>query len=178
MVKYCVVKNEPTYETERLILRPTTVDDAAFVYEVMNTEGWLKFIGDRNVKSHEDAAAYIKAKMRPQQERLGYSNNTVIRKSDGVKIGSCGIYDREGLEGVDIGFAFLPQYGGKGYAFEAANKVKELAFGKFGLSIISGITVKENIKSQRLLEKLGLKFIKMINLPDDPVELMFYQINK
>lgn len=172
------MKNEPTYETERLIIRPTTVEDAVFIQAVMNTEGWLKFIGDRNVKTETAAVEYIKARMRPQQERLGYSNNTVIRKSDGAKIGSCGLYDREGLEGVDIGFAFLPQYGGQGYAFEAASKVKELAFGKFGLSIISGITVKENIKSQRLLEKLGLKFIKMIQLPNDNEELMFYQITK
>lgn len=172
------MKNDPTYETKRLIIRPTTVEDAAFIQAVMNTEGWLKFIGDRNVKTQEAAVEYIKAKMRPQQERLGYSNNTVIRKSDGGKIGSCGLYDREGLEGVDIGFAFLPEYGGQGYALEAANKVKELAFGKFGLSIISGITVKENIKSQRLLEKLGLKFIKMIQLPNDDEELMFYQIRK
>jgi len=81
------VKNDPTYETERLIIRPTTTADAAFIYEVMNTEGWLKHIGDRGIKTEEDAKNYILEKMRPQQERLGYSNHTVIRKSDGVKIG-------------------------------------------------------------------------------------------
>ncbi len=168
--------NDPTYETERLIIRPTTVDDAPFIREVMNTEGWLKNIGDRKVYTNEDAVNYIKEKMRPQQERLGYSNNTVIRKSDLTKMGSCGLYDREGLEGVDIGFAFLPEYGGQGYAFEAANKIKELAFGPFGLSIISGITIEANIPSRKLLEKLGLKFIKYMHLPNDPEELMFYQI--
>ena len=172
------ISKDPTYETERLIIRPTTVEDAAFVYEVMNTEGWLKYIGDRGIKTIEDAAEYIKIKMRPQQERLGYSNNTVIRKSDGAKMGSCGLYDREGLEGVDIGFAFLPEYGGQGYAFEAANKIKELAFGPFDLSIISGITIEANMPSRKLLEKLGLQFIKKFYLPNDPEELMFYQIRK
>ena len=166
------ISNDPTYETERLIIRPTTTADAAFIYEVMNTEGWLKHIGDRGIKTEEDAKNYILEKMRPQQERLGYSNHTVIRKSDGVKIGSCGLYDREGLEGVDIGFAFLPQYGKKGYAFEAATKIKELALNEFG----NAITTPANKKSQKLLEKLGLQFVKLINLPNDPTDLMFYQL--
>ena len=171
-----MVKKDPTYETERLIIRPTTTADAAFIYEVMNTEGWLKHIGDRGIKTEEDAKNYILEKMRPQQERLGYSNNTVIRKSDGVKMGSCGLYDREGLEGVDIGFAFLPQYGKKGYAFEAATKIKELALKEFGLTQINAITTPANKKSQKLLEKLGLQFVKLIHLPNDDTELMFYQL--
>lgn len=170
------ITKDPTYETERLIIRPTTIADAAFIWEVMNTEGWLKYIGDRGVKTVDDAKNYILDKMRPQQERLGYSNNTVIRKSDGAKIGSCGLYDREGLEGVDIGFAFLPQYGKQGYAFEAAIKIKELALYEFGLAQINAITVPANVNSQKLLEKLGLQFVKMIQLPNDSEELMFYQL--
>jgi len=170
------VKNIPTYKTERLIIRPTTTADAAFVYEVMNSKGWLEFIGDRGIKTIEDAKNYILEKMRPQQERLGYSNNTVIRKSDGVKMGSCGLYDREGLEGVDIGFSFLPEYGKQGYALESALKVKELALTEFGLTQINAITTVANINSQKLLKKLGLRFVKMIRLPNDEEELMFYQL--
>ena len=170
------ITTDPTYETERLIIRPTTVEDAPFIYEVMNSEGWLKYIGDRGIKTVADAAEYIKVKMRPQQERLGFSNHTVIRKSDGVKIGSCGLYDREGLEGVDIGFAFLPQYGKKGYAFESAIKIKALALNEFGLTQINAITTPANVSSQKLLEKLGLRFVKLINLPNDPEDLMFYQL--
>lgn len=172
------MKNEPTYETERLLLRPTTVEDAPFILELMNSPAWIANIGDRGVRTVEDAEQYIQTKMRPQLEHLGYSNNTVIRKSDGAKMGSCGVYDREGLEGVDIGFSFLPDYWGKGYAYEAAHKMKELAFGEFGLSVINGITIEANLPSRRLLEKLGLKLIKMIQLPNDPEELMFYQIKK
>lgn len=170
------MKNNPTYETERLIIRPTQIEDAAFILALMNTEDWLKNIGDRGVRTLEDAENYIKEKMLPQLERLGYSNNTVIRKSDGVKMGSCGLYDREGLEGVDIGFSFLPAYYKQGYAQESALKVKELAIKEFGLTQISAITTKTNYPSQKLIEKLGLKFIKYINLPNDSEELMFYQL--
>ena len=94
--------------TERLVLKPTTLEDAAFILELLNSPKWLKFIGDRNVKSIAEAEAYIKERMLPQFERLGFTNNVVIRKADGKKIGACGLYDRDGLEGIDIGFAFLP----------------------------------------------------------------------
>lgn len=102
-------------ETERLRLRSTSEEDADFVYRLLNSPQWLKYIGDRKVYSIEDARGYIQKKMLPQLERLGHSNFTVIRKSDGARMGSCGLYDREGLEGVDIGFAFLPEYEGQGY---------------------------------------------------------------
>ncbi|MDZ7612933.1 MAG: GNAT family N-acetyltransferase [Flavobacteriaceae bacterium] len=84
------------FETSRLILRPTTEEDAEFVNELLNTPKWLEHIGDRNVHSVEDAIQYIKSRISPQLERLGFSNYTLIRKSDGVKIGSCGLYDRRG----------------------------------------------------------------------------------
>jgi len=98
------------FETDRLLLRPTSTADAEFIMELMNTPKWIEFIGDRNVKTLEGAKAYIANKMMPQLQRLGYSNFTIIRKSDDVKIGTCGLFDREGLEGIDIGFAFLPHY--------------------------------------------------------------------
>lgn len=164
------------YETKRLELKPTDESDAQFVLELMNTPKWHKFIGDRNVYSVDDAIAYIAEKMTPQFDRLGFGNYTVIRKSDGLKIGSCGLYDREGLEGVDIGFGFLPEYEKQGYALESALKIKELAFNEFGLKTISAITSKENIPSQKLLEKLGLNYIKAMTLPNSDEEIMLYQI--
>jgi len=164
------------FETERLILRPTSLDDAAFILELLNTPKWLQFIGDRKVYNLEDAAKYISQKILPQQEKLGFSNYTVIRKSDQAKMGSCGLYDREGLEGVDIGFAFLPAYEKMGYGYESALKIKEVGFDIFKIKKIKAITTKENIASQKLLEKLGLEFSKMINLPDDEEELMLYLI--
>jgi RimJ/RimL family protein N-acetyltransferase len=167
------------YETERLILRPTTEDDAEFILRLMNTPKWYKYIGDRNVKTTEQAKEYIKTKMEPQLKRLGYANYTLITKSDDEKIGTCGLYDRNGMEGIDIGFAFLPEYEKKGYAFESAQKVKSLAFEKFGLTEISAMTTKNNISSQKLLEKLGMKLTGTIQLPeDDKKEFLLYRLKK
>ncbi|ARS35879.1 GNAT family N-acetyltransferase [Pontibacter actiniarum] len=166
-----------TFETERLYLRPTSYEDAAFIFELMNTPQWLRYIGDRNVTSVEAAKEHIKRNMIPQLERLGYSNYTVMTKADGRKVGACGLYDRKGLEGIDIGFAFLPQYAGQGYGFEAADELKKAAFGCFGLKELNAITTKENTASQKLLEKLGLRFSKLVRLADDAEELLLYQLS-
>ncbi|WP_266202238.1 GNAT family N-acetyltransferase [Pontibacter kalidii] len=165
-----------TFETERLSLRPTSYKDAPFIFELLNTPGWLKYIGDRNVRSVKAAEEYIRSRIMPQFEKLGYGNYTVIRKSDGAKVGNCGLYDREGLDGIDIGFAFLPEYEKNGYAFEAASKLKEVATTYFGLRQLNAITTKDNVPSQRLLEKLGLKYSQVVKLPHDDVELLLYQL--
>lgn len=165
-----------TLETERLILRLTDIQDSEFIYNLLNMPKWIQFIGDRNVHSIKDAENYIKERMLPQVERLGYGNYTVIRKEDNAKIGCCGLYDREGLEGLDIGFSFLPDYEGFGYAYEASLELKEKAFSKFGVSKILAITTKENHSSQKLIKKLGLEFVKMIQLPNDDEELMLFEI--
>jgi RimJ/RimL family protein N-acetyltransferase len=138
----------------------------------------MQYIGDRDVKTVEDAVNYIKTRMLSQLERLGYANYTLVRKEDKQKIGTCGLFDREGLEGIDIGFAFLPAYEKKGYAFEAASRIKEAAFDEFGIKMISAITTKDNLSSQRLLEKLGLKLTGTTQLPDDDEELLVYKAEK
>jgi len=163
-----------SYETERLILKPTTKDDAAFILQLMNTEAWLKYIGDRNIATIEQAAVYIEKRMLPQLQKLGYGNFTVFRKSDGVKMGTAGLYDREGLEGIDIGFAFMPEFGRKGYAFEAANKIKQLALEEFKLSKINAITTQDNFASQKLLKKLEFDLQGSTKIPGDKEELLLY----
>lgn len=170
--------NYKTFETARLLIRPTSETDAAFIFQLVNTPKWIKYIGDRNIKSVKNARDYIKQKMTPQLERLGYSNYTLIRKTDNQKIGTCGLYDREGIEGIDIGFAFLPEYEKKGYAFEASAKIKEVAYNQFGIEVLRAITTKGNISSQKLLEKLGFKFTKLITIPNDKEELLLYELEK
>lgn len=165
-----------TINTDRLILRPTVEEDAEFILELLNVPKWLKYIGDRDIKSTQDAIEYIKIRMLPQFERLGYGNYTVIRKSDNAKIGTCGLFDREGLEGIDIGFAFLPEYEMNGYAFESANALQKAAFNEFGIKEIKAITRKDNISCQKLLEKLGLKLSETTKLPNDEEELLLYRI--
>ncbi|MCL5246935.1 GNAT family N-acetyltransferase [Cellulophaga sp. 20_2_10] len=172
------MNNYKVFETDRLHLKPTTEEDAKFIFDLLNSPKWLKNIGDRNIHTLLDAQEYIKTKMLPQLKQLGFSNYTIIRKEDKVKIGSCGLYNRDGLEGIDIGFAFLPEYEKKGYAYEAANKLKEAAFKIFDLKKISAITSKNNIESQNLLLKLGLKLVETITLPNDTEELLLFKIDK
>ena len=165
-----------TFETERLILTPTKTDDAEFIFELLNSPKWLQYIGDRNVKSVEEAEKYIENRMLPPLEKNGFSNYTVRRKTDLVKIGTCGLYDREGMEHVDIGFAFLPEFENQGYAYEAASKILFEAKNSFDLKIVTAFTTKDNFSSQKLLEKLGLKNSGFIRIPNDEEELVFYKI--
>jgi len=167
-----------TFTTDRLAVRPTSHDDAAFLLRLMNSPTWIANIGDRKVHSLEDAKAYITERMQPQLERLGFSNNTLIRKSDGVKVGTCGLYDRAGIEGVDIGYALLPAYEKMGYAYESTVKLTAIAFEQFKLSKISAITLASNLPSQQLLKKLEFTFSKMIRIPNDPEELMLFELFK
>ena len=132
----------------------------------MNTPKWLAFIGDRKINNLQAAQDYIQSKIIPQFIALGYGNYTVIRKSDNTPIGSSGLYNREGIEGIDIGFAFLPEFEGKGYAYEASHKIKELAINNFNIKKLNAITHPNNIASQNLLLKLGLTFQEKFKLPN------------
>ena len=164
-----------SYETDRLILKPAEVQDADFFLELYNMPSFIQYIGDRNLRTKEDAEDYITSRFIPQIEKLGFGNNVVILKEDHTKIGAVGIFEREGLDVLDIGFSFLEKYEGKGYAYESANKLKEVAATDFGVHKISAITTKDNFSSQKLIERLGLKFQKMVTIPEDVVELMYYE---
>ena len=164
-----------TFETERLILKPADLEDADFFLKLYNLPSFIKFIGDRNLRTKEDAEKYILNRFRPQLERLGFGNYVVIHKELNKKIGAVGIFEREGLDVLDIGFSFFPEFEGKGYAYESASNLKEIAKNDFGVSKLSAITSKENYSSHKLIEKLGLKFQKLVTLPDETEELMYYE---
>lgn len=164
-----------TFETERLIMKLADLDDADFFLELYNTPSFIKYIGDRNLRTKEDAEDYIKNRFFPQIEKLGFGNYVVILKENQTKIGAVGIFEREGLDVLDIGFSFLEKYEGKGYAYESANRLKEVAAIDFGVKKLSAITTKDNFSSQKLIEKLGLKFQKIITIPNDDAELMYYE---
>lgn len=163
------------YETERLILKPADISDADFFLELYNIPSFIKYIGDRNLRTKQDAENYIKNRFLPQIEKLGFGNYVVILREDNTKIGAVGIFEREGLDVLDIGFSFFEKYEGKGFAYEAANKLKEIAATDFGVNKISAITTKDNYSSQKLIEKLGFKFQKMVTIPNDDEELMYYE---
>ena len=161
-------------ETDRLALRCFTADDAAFIVELVNDPAWLQFIGDRGVRTLDDARAYITNGPVASYSRHGFGLYQVSRNSDGVALGLCGLLKREYLDDVDLGFAFLPQFGGQGYAREAAAATLAHARGTLGLKRIAAITDPQNIRSIHLLKKLDFRFDKMIRVkPDQPESSLF-----
>ena len=140
----------------------------------MNTPKFIKYVGDREINSIEDAEKYIQVKMLPQLNTLGYSSYSIITRVEGLKVGTCALYNRDGVDGIDIGFGLLPQYEGLGYAYESAHRLLDAAFDEFEIEEIRAITSKENISSQRLLEKLGLEMIGTTKLPNENHELLLY----
>jgi [ribosomal protein S5]-alanine N-acetyltransferase len=161
-------------ETDRLILRRLSFDDGAFILQLLNDPAWLRFIGDKGVRNLEDARNYIVTGPMDMYARLGFGLYLTERKSDGAPIGICGLIKRDALEDVDIGFAFLPAFRGKGYAREAAAAVMEHARSAFGLRRLVAITSPDNEASIRLLEKLGLRFEASMSLADDSHEVSLF----
>lgn len=164
-----------TYETERLILRPMSGEDRDFIFELYNRPKFIQYIGNRNVNTPEDAEKYILNRFAPQIEKLGFGNYLLITKDTNEKIGAVGIFEREGLDILDIGYSLLEEFEGKGYAYEGAQKVKSIGMDEFGLTKLSAIISKDNISSQKLIEKLGLKFKKYVTLPGETEELNYYE---
>ncbi len=159
-------------QTQRLNLRHITPADAAFMLALLNDPSFIKYIGDRGVRTLEQASEYISNKMVKSYDENGFGLYLTELKEDHTPIGICGLVNRDTLNDIDIGFGFLSAYKGKGYGYESASAVMDFAKNKLGLHRIVGITSKENIFSIKLLEKLGLRYEKTIVLDqDDTVEL-------
>lgn len=165
------------FQTKRLQIRKITSSDAPFVFELLNSPGWLKYIGDRGVSDLKKAEAYIEERYVPSYKN-GLGNFIVVLIETGEAIGSCGLYKRDNLEFPDIGFAFLPNYLGKGYGYEAASVILDYALTDLKLEKVLGFTVDYNVASIKLLEKLGLKNVGTFRLEDDHEELLLFQITK
>lgn len=159
--------------TERLVLRWLAEDDAGFILELVNDPDWLRHIGDRGVRTLDDARRYIETGPASAYER-GFGLYAVELRESGVPIGICGLINRDWLEDVDVGFAFLPAFRGKGYAREAAAATLEHARDALGMSRIAAIVSPDNTDSIRLLEKLGLGFERMARPPGEDEEVCVY----
>lgn len=154
------------FETNRLILRKLTPEDSPFILRLVNEPSWLQFIGDRGVKNLEDAKNYILTGPMAMYERFGFGLFLTELKPDGISMGICGLLKRDTLDDVDIGFAFLPEYWGQGYALEAAEAT--MAFGRRqGIKRIIAITSPENVSSMKLLRKLGMTEEKRMAMPGE-----------
>ncbi len=161
-------------ETDRLLLRRMSTDDAAFVLELVNDPDWVRFIGDRGVRDLDDACEYIRAGPLENYERLGFGLFAVERKADDGPIGMCGLLKREWLEDVDLGFAFLRAFRRHGYAREAALGTIAYARGILGLARIAAITSLENEPSQNLLWQLGFRFERIVRPPGGDADLKLF----
>jgi len=154
-----------TIETERLVIRYLGDGDEAFLVELLNQPSFIRNIGDRQVRTLEDAAEYVRKGPAASYERFGFGLFHVATKEPLTPIGICGLLKRDSLEDVDLGFAYLERFWGCGYALEAANAVMEFGWKTVGLKRIVAITAPHNEASMRLLRKLGMKFEGTIQLP-------------
>lgn len=160
-------------ETERLALRHAAAEDAEFMLRLLNEPSFIRFIGDRGVRTLDDAQRYIADRLVGSYERHGYGLYVVERREEPGPIGICGLVKRDALLDADIGFAFLPEFWSAGYAHESAAAVKQYALGTLGLPRLLAITNDDNVASIRLVEKLGLEFVRMLELSpgEAPVRL-------
>ena len=163
-------------ETDRLILRRLSTDDAEFILRLLNDPSWLRFIGDRGVRTIQDARDYILNGPVEMYASQGFGLYLVELKEGGIPIGLCGLIKRDFLDDVDVGFGFLPSYCAQGYAYESACAVMAYAESALGLKRIVAITTADNDRSARLLEKLGLRFERVVKRPDEGQEMRLFAV--
>ncbi len=152
-------------ETERLILRRLNIDDAEFIFELLNEPAFIRNIGDRGVRNADDAELYILSGPVASYGKHGFGLFAVEWKDTGEAVGICGLLKRDSLDDVDIGFAFLERFRGKGFATESAAAVMEYGRTELRIPRIVAITSPDNEESIRVLAKIGLRFEKMIRMP-------------
>lgn len=152
-------------ETARLLLREATPDDAAFVLELLNDPGFVANIADRGVRTVEVAAEYIQSAQIYRYGPDGLGFNVVELIATGQPVGTCGLVKRETLDDVDVGYALLERFAGRGYAREAAAAALAHALGPLGLERVVAITSPENAGSRRVLEAIGMRYEGLLAVP-------------
>jgi RimJ/RimL family protein N-acetyltransferase len=161
-------------ETERLRLRRLDTGDAAFIFELVNEPSWIQFIGDKGVKTLQDAVRYIENGPVAMYKRVGFGLYMVELKDGREPIGICGLIKRDGLNDVDLGFAFRPRFWRNGYAFESAEAILSYGRTALGLGRIVAILSPDNQRSRKLLGRLGFSFEAIVKLHPDDEELDLY----
>jgi len=153
------------FETERLRLRELTLDDAAFIVRLLNDPGWLQFIGARGVRTVDDARGYLERGPLKMYREHGFGLWLVETKAERTPTGLCGLLKRETLADIDLGYAFLPEFRGRGFALEAASATLSHAHQILGLNRVIALTAPINERSIALLERLGFRFECAIPFP-------------
>lgn len=160
--------------TERTTIDQISTRDAPFMLALLNSPTWIRFIGDRNVHTVEEAQAHVVTRYLGLYQAPGYGYYAV-RLLDGRAIGICGFLQKPYLENVDFGFAMLPEFQRQGYGFEAAWAVLEFGARQCGLSVLDAVTVTDNVASTRLLEALHFTHVGEVRVPDTDERLQLYR---
>ena len=166
----------PVLNTERLELRWLTLADTPMMLAVWNDPAFVRFVADRGIRSLEQARAAVEAGPLRLYAEYGYGPFRVRRRADGMDMGICGLFRRDGLEEPDIGFAILPDFCGMGYGFEASTAVLQHAREALGLPCVTAIVSPHNDASIGLLEKLGMRYERPIRMPGDDHDVRLYRI--
>ena len=164
-------------ETQRLTINELNPGDAAFVLELLNDSAFIQHIGDRNVRTLEQALAYLGEKVIPSYKRYGFGMYAVRLKQGDATVGMCGLVKRESLVDIDIGYGFLAAARGQGYALESALAIKLWAVETLGMERLVAIVSPDNQPSVTLLEKLGMSFESMIRLVEGDEDICLYAWN-
>jgi RimJ/RimL family protein N-acetyltransferase len=164
-------------ETDRLTLRRISIEDAEFMLQLLNEPSFLRYIGDKGVRTIDDARKYILEGPIASYDRFGFGLYLTELKETRVPIGICGLLKRETLEDVDIGFALMPQFWKQGYALESATAVMAYAKDVVGLGRLAAVTSPNNDKSISVLTKLGMEFQRLTKLADDAPEVKLFAAN-
>jgi len=167
---------EQRLETDRLVLRPVTLQDAAFMLAVWNDPAFVRNVGDRGIRTVAEAEGALETGVLKLFAEYGYGPFTLTIRSSETRIGICGLFRRPNLEDPDIGFALLPDYYGQGYAGEAARAVLKHARDDLQLPALTAIVAPGNRPSISLIEKLGFTFDRMITMPGDDDEICLYRM--
>ncbi|MDZ7630192.1 MAG: GNAT family N-acetyltransferase [Gemmatimonadaceae bacterium] len=161
--------------TPRTHIRELTADDAPFIRDLLNQPSFLRFIGDRQVRTADDAAAFIETRYRQSYRKHGYGLYVVETLTTPQSMGLCGFVRRAPLPHADLGFAFLPQFEGQGYAHEAALAMLEVGRHRFGLTDVLAIVQDQNQRSRALLDRLGFHFAETRTMPGDTTPVMVFR---
>jgi len=166
----------PTLATARLRLIPFALDHSRFVVRLLNDPGFLRHVGDRKVRTEEQARAYLEAGPIGSFAKHGFGGLLVTRAADGEPLGMCGLFQRDVLEHADLGYALLERHAGRGYAREAAAAVVADARDRLRLRKLLAITTPDHARSIRVLDALGFAFERKVRLPNDEAELNCYAL--
>jgi [ribosomal protein S5]-alanine N-acetyltransferase len=161
-------------ETARLRLRRLSDADAPFMLRLLTDPSFIRNIGDRGVRDVESARGYVAGGAIASHDKYGYGLDLVELKATGEAAGICGLVRRDYLDDPDIGFAFLPEFTGRGYAVEAAAAVLALARGPLGLPRVLAIVSPDNGRSIRVLEKIGLRYERLITPPGESRAILLF----